>query len=77
MYKNCKNCGKQFIYNTSVGDPGIMCPYCGKPANVRFAGQKIKDEDKSAIKELLDDFNKSKNNEKHDVSRLLTSCFSL
>ncbi len=56
MYKKCKNCGKQFTYNPSVGEPGMMCPYCRKPANVKLSGKKIKVEEVSAIKEILDDF---------------------
>jgi hypothetical protein len=30
MYKYCPNCKCQYPYNPSVGDLGIVCPYCGK-----------------------------------------------
>ena len=59
MLKKCVNCGKEYSINPSVSDPGIMCPYCKKPANVKFKGKRIDAEDKAMIKEMLDDYKKN------------------
>ncbi len=31
MKKKCPNCKKQFNYNPSVGNLGMICPHCHKP----------------------------------------------
>lgn len=49
MFKKCKNCGKQFTYNPSVGDPGMMCPYCKKPSDIKFTGKKVDPERLQAV----------------------------
>jgi DNA-directed RNA polymerase subunit RPC12/RpoP len=30
MYKICLRCKQRYPYNPSVGDFGLVCPYCGK-----------------------------------------------
>ena len=30
MHKRCPNCKRQFTYNPSVGDLGLVCPHCKK-----------------------------------------------
>ena len=46
MYKRCPNCKRQFTYNPSVGDMGLVCPHCGK-AVVKSAVDKLKSGSKS------------------------------
>lgn len=31
MYRTCVKCGKMYSYNPSIGDLGIVCPYCHAP----------------------------------------------
>lgn len=45
MYKRCPSCKRQFSYNPSVGDLGLVCPHCNK-AVVKSAV----DERKSVLK---------------------------
>ncbi len=46
MYKRCPNCKRQFTYNPSVGDMGLVCPHCNK-AVVKSAVDKLKSGSKS------------------------------
>lgn len=50
MYKRCPNCKRQFTYNPSVVDLGLVCPHCNKAVikSVLGEGKKVID----AIKEI-------------------------
>ena len=50
MKKRCPNCGRVFTYNPSVGDSGLICPYC---LHSTSAGGKIGRELGKAIGKLL------------------------
>lgn len=43
MLKKCKKCGKKYSYNPSVGNFGMICPYCGN-INGFFGDKRIKGE---------------------------------
>lgn len=55
MYKRCPNCKRQFTYNPSVGDMGLVCPHCNK-AVVKSAV----DEGRKALNTVKSIFNKNK-----------------
>jgi len=41
MRRICPNCRRSFSYNPSLGNLGLVCPYCHKPTGVVGILEKI------------------------------------
>ena len=48
MFKVCGNCGRRIRYDPGVGDMGIICHYCKRPADISAKGSLL-----SEVRKLL------------------------
>ncbi len=46
MFKKCCFCKKKFTYNLSVGNLGLICPFCGMPQQKEDSSTKTSNNNK-------------------------------